>query len=100
MFGSISHVKIKPGHEKEIDALNDEFMKTIRPSIDGSVLMIAGKVHEQPDTTVTIFLCKDSAEYAKLSDSPDMDALYKRMVEHYDGEPTWEDIRVTDVVQD
>lgn len=100
MFGTISHVKIKPGHEKDVDALNDEFMKTIRPSIDGPILMLNGRVHEQPDVTVSIFLCKDSAEYAKLSDSPAMDALFKRMSEHYETEPTWEDVRIDDVIED
>jgi hypothetical protein len=100
VFGSISHVKIKPGHEKDVDALNEEFMKTIRPSIDGEIIMISGRVHEQPDTTVSIFLCKDSTVYAKLSDSPEMDALYQRISEHYATEPTWEDIRVDQVIRD
>jgi hypothetical protein len=100
MFGTISHVKVKPGHEKDLEALNDEFMKTIRPSIDGPILFLRGRVHEQPDVEVAIFLCKDSAEYAKLSDAPNMDDFYRRSLEHYEGEPTWEDIRIDAVVQD
>ena len=100
MFGTISHVKVKPGHEKDLEALQDEFMKTIRPSIEGPVLILTGVVHEQPDTQVSVFLCRDSATYAKLSDSPQMDALFHKMTEHYESEPTWEDIRIDEVVED
>jgi hypothetical protein len=100
MFGTISHVKVKPGHEKDLEALNDEWMKTIRPTIDGPIILLRGRVHEQPDTEVSIFLCKDSATYAKLSDAPEMDAMFQRFSEHYDGEPTWEDIRIDEVIQD
>ena len=100
MFGTISHVKVKPGHEKDLEALEEEWNKTIRPSIEGPILMLRGVVHEQPDTQVSIFLCKDSAVYAKLSDLPEMDALFQRFMEHYDGEPTWEDVRIDQVTQD
>jgi hypothetical protein len=100
MFGTISHVKIKPGHEKDVEALDAEWMKTIRPTIDGPILRVTAKVHDDPTTTVQVFLCKDSAAYAKLSDSKEMDALFRRYMEHYEDEPTWEDVRDADVLQD
>jgi len=100
MFGTISHAKVKPGHEPALATLDQEFMQTLRPSIDGQVLLLRGRVHEQPDVGVSIFLCKDSAAYAKLSDSPEMDALYRKTLDHYEGEPSWEDIEIDAIVQD
>ena len=100
MFGTISHVKVKPGHEAALAAIDEEFLRTVRPTIDGPILMLRGRVHGQPEVEVSIFLCKDSTVYTKLSDSPAMDALYQRTVEHYEGEPSWEDIEVDTIVQD
>jgi hypothetical protein len=100
MFGTISHVKMKPGHERALAALDEEFMSTVRPTVDGPILMLRGRVHDQPDVLVSVFLCKDSATYTKLSDAPEMDALYRKTLDHYDGEPAWEDIEIDSVVRD
>jgi hypothetical protein len=100
MFGTISRVKVKPGHEKDIEALEQEFMDKIRPAIDGEVLWLRGTQNEHPDVTVTVFLCKDKQAYTKLADDPAMDELFQRMMEHYEAEPSWEDVQIDSVLRD
>jgi hypothetical protein len=100
MFGTISHVKVKPGTEAARKALDEEWNKTMRPGIPGSVLFFRGSPDGKPDTEVSIFLCQDRKTYFALADDPAQDAFFKRVMEHYEGEPTWEDIEVEVVIQD
>ncbi len=100
MYGTISRVKVKPGHEKDLETLEQEFMEKIRPTIDGKVVWYRGTQNDHPDVTVSIFLCETKQAYMKLADDPAMDALFQRMMEHYQDEPSWEDVQIDAVYQD
>lgn len=100
MFGTISHVKVKPGSEAPLAALDDEWMKTMRPKIPGPILWLRGTPDGTPDTQVTIFLCRDKKTYFDLADDPAQDAFFKKLMEHFEGEPTWEDVQIDVALQD
>ncbi|MFN2641026.1 MAG: hypothetical protein ABR548_03910 [Actinomycetota bacterium] len=100
MFGTLSRVKVKSGSESALDALDKEWMETMRPKIAGPVYWFRGTQDGHPETTVTIFLCQDKKTYFDLADDPAQDAFFKRMLEHFEGEPSWEDVQFDVLIQD
>lgn len=100
MFGTIGRFKVKPGHIDALKALDEEWMKEFRPSIPGPIMMFRGKVDETSDDYVFVFLCRDKKTYFAIADEPRQDEQYKRQMEHVDGEITWTDIQVDEVLQD
>ena len=94
MFGTIGHVRPKPGHEQAIQSLMAEWQRTIRPSIPGDVVQFMGQPTERPDEVVFLALCQDEQTYRTMAASPEQDAFYRRLMEHCQGEPSWEDVQM------
>lgn len=94
MFGTIGHVRIKAGHEPQLQQLMDEWQATIRPMIPGEMVQWTGHVAGQPDDMVFIALAQDESTYRNLAAMPEQDAWFRRMIEHTEGEPTWEDVEM------
>lgn len=91
-FGTIGRFRPKPGHEAEIAALTEEWMRTQRPTLPGTVVQLSGRVADRPGEMLTVVLMQDEATYRGLANDPNQDAWYRRLVDHLDGEPTWEDV--------
>jgi hypothetical protein len=98
MFGTIGHARVKPGHEAQLDGMLQEWKDTIRPSVPGPFLELSGHRAGNASDIVFLALAKDEATYRSLADMPDQDAFYRRMVEHLDAEPTWEDVEMDVIV--
>ena len=94
MFGTIGHVRPKPGHENAIQTLMDEWQRTIRPSIPGEVVQFMGRPKDNPDEVVFLALVQDEQTYRNLAASPEQDAFFRRLMEHCEGEPRWEDVQM------
>lgn len=94
MFGTIGHVRVKDGHEDQLRGLMDEWKTTIRPKIPGSFLNLFGGPSDRPGERVFVALAQDEATYRSLADMPEQDAWFRRMMEHTEGEPTWEDVEM------
>ena len=94
MFGTIGHARPKPGHEGQIQAMTDEWLRTIRPKVPGPFLQLQGRVKDRPEEVVFVALAQDEATYRALAEMPEQDAWFRRFVEHLDGEPTWEDVEM------
>ena len=92
MFGTIGHFRIKPGHEEQVRALTEEWERTIRPTIPGLVVSLSGRPVDRPGELVDVVLMQDEATYRALAARPEQDAWYRRLVEHLEAEPAWEDI--------
>jgi hypothetical protein len=94
MFGTIGHARTKPGHEAHLQALSDEWWQTIRPKIPGRFVELFGRPSDRPGEVVFVALAQDEATYRQLATLPEQDAWYRRMLEHLDGEPSWEDVEL------
>ena len=92
MFGTVGRFRIKPGHEEQVQALNDEWTRTIRPTLSGLVVELWGRPVAGSGEMIAVVLMQDEATYRALAAHPEQDAWYRRMVEHLEAEPTWEDI--------
>lgn len=100
MFGTIGHARPKPGHDGDFAALTDEWMREIRPKIPGSFLQMFGRPKDRPGEVVFVALAQDEATYRQLAAMPEQDAWFRRLVEHLEGEPSWEDVEIDQVIQD
>ena len=100
MFGTIGHVRPKPGSETTFQALDKEWWETVRPMIPGSVFQVLGRPKDRPGEMVFLALTQDEATYRQLAAMPEQDAWYRKMVALIEGEPTWEDVEVDSVRQD
>ncbi len=94
MFGTIGHVRVKPGHDTAILQLQDEWERTIRPTIPGAFVSLFGQPKGRSDEVVFIALAQDEPTYRALAASPAQDAWYRRLMEHCQGEPVWEDVEM------
>ncbi len=92
MFGTIARARVKPGQEGQLRALTDEWRRTVRPKVPGRFLELVGHAAGRPDEAVFVALAQDEATYRALAARPEQDAWYRRLVEHLEAEPTWEDV--------
>src|SRR3712207_5754146 len=94
MFGTIGHVRPKPGHDAQIRALMEEWQQTIRPKIPGQFLQLFGRPKDRPGEVVFVALARDEPTYRALAEMPEQDAWFRHLLEHTEGEPTWEDVEM------
>ncbi len=92
MFGTIGHVQIRSGSRAALDALNDEWLRDIRPQVPGPVMQVLGQVAGKPDHVVFVALMQDEQTYRDLAANPAQDAWFRKLMEHAVGDVTWEDI--------
>jgi hypothetical protein len=100
MFGTIGHARLKPGRDAQLTTLMEEWTRTIRPTIPGSVLQLEGTVKDRPGEIVFIALMQDEATYRALADDPKQDDWFRRFMELVEGEVRWEDVEMELTLQD
>jgi hypothetical protein len=100
MFGTIGHARLKPGSDAAMQDLMDDWKRTIRPTIPGSVLQLTGAPKDRPGEIVFIALMQDEATYRALADDPAQDAWYRRFMELVEGDVSWEDVDLEITLQD
>jgi hypothetical protein len=94
MFGTIGHARVKAGHMDQFTSLMEDWEKEIRPSIPGDFISIGGSPKDRPDEVVFVALAEDEPTYRALAASPTQDAFYRRMLEHLEGDVSWEDVQM------
>ena len=100
MFGTIGHAQLKSGSESQLTALMEEWTRTLRPKIPGSVLQLSGTPKDRPGEVVFIALMRDETAYRALANDLDQDAWYRRFMEIVEGEVQWEDVEMEITLQD
>ena len=100
MFGTIGHARLKSGSESAMEVLQDDWLRTIRPTIPGRVVQLVGTPKDRPGETVFIALMQDEATYRALASDPKQDGWYRRFSELVEGEVTWEDVELELRIED
>ena len=87
MFGTIGHLKVKPGKFEEIQkAMADDTRE-----VDGSVAYYIYKLEGKENEYKIAVVFRDKESYFKNADSPEQDDAYRKMVALLEEPPTWED---------
>ena len=87
MFGTIGHLKVKPGKLDELIAT----FKAQQREVDGSIVNYLYKVEGKENELILVVVFRDRESYMKNADDPAQDDAYRAMVKLLDGVPTWED---------
>ena len=91
MYGSIFHMKVKPGKEQEFIGMFDEWKRERKPKIQGKVYSLMLESDNKPDEFVGVAVFPDKASYTANADNPEQDKWYRKMRELLSEDPAWED---------
>ncbi len=94
MFGTIGHIRIKTGHEAALSGLMEDWTEPIRPQVPGAFLNLFGRSVDRPGESVFVALAQDQSTYRQLAEMPEQDAWYRKLLEHIEEEPAWEDVEL------
>jgi hypothetical protein len=94
VIGSIGRYKPKPGSQAALRALDDEWARTIRPKIKGPMLILRGRPQDSPDEMFQVILVHDRKTWARLSQLPEQEKHFQKVMEHLEGEPIWENVEL------
>lgn len=88
MYGTIGKYRVKAGHEEVVAKQFDDL--TASPP-DGWVASTVFRSVNDPNEVWIAAVFESEEHYRRNADSPQMDARYRSLLEHLDGEPEWHD---------
>ncbi|MBI4329255.1 MAG: antibiotic biosynthesis monooxygenase [Chloroflexi bacterium] len=91
MYGTVAHLRVKPGQEKTVQALSDEWDKTRRPKVKGAVASYVYKLDNKPNEYIMVAVFQDKKTYTANADDPEQDKWYRRFRAALQADPVWED---------
>ncbi|MBI4199805.1 MAG: hypothetical protein HY535_04975 [Chloroflexi bacterium] len=91
MYGTVARIRPKPGQEKAIVALQEEWSKTRKPKAKGAIAGYLYKLDKKPDEMVLVAVFQDKKTYMANADDPEQDRWYRRFRALLQADPVWED---------
>jgi quinol monooxygenase YgiN len=89
MYGTISRMKVKAGHEAALAALADQWAAD--RVHNGLVAEFTYQMDDDPHTMMMAVVFRDEASYKANAASPEQHQRYLALIQHLDGEPEWMD---------
>jgi heme-degrading monooxygenase HmoA len=93
MYGTISQIRLKAGAEDKMLALMDEF---VARQVPGFITHYTYRLDRDPNEYMTAIVFESKEAYFANASSPEQNDMYQRMLELFDGEPTWHDGEIVD----
>ncbi|HCG90840.1 MAG TPA: hypothetical protein DEZ08_03255 [Dehalococcoidia bacterium] len=87
MYGTIFNLKVKQGHE---EVLLNLFKESDRPMPKGMIAWFLMNPDEERDWVGAAIFESKEAHISNAND-PEQSAIFAKLMEHLDGEPTWID---------
>ena len=91
MYGTIARVHVKPNHEQQLQAMNDEWAQGRGRQVDGFVASYVLRPDDQPDELLLVAIFRDRDSYRANASDPEQDRWYRQMREHLQADPEWTD---------
>jgi quinol monooxygenase YgiN len=90
MFGTIFHMKPRPGTEKAIeDLFRREEKERSRPA--GAIAAYLFRSRSRPGELAGVAVFESEASYRKNAEDPDQDRWYRQLRELLEADPEWDD---------
>lgn len=89
MYGTVSHMKAKPGKGDELIALMNSELDQRTPS--GMKGVQVYRLDSNPDEFMLVVQFADKASYVANAEDPAQDAEFRKMRELLDADPHWHD---------
>ena len=90
-YGTIYRMRVKPGAEAEVVALLDEWERERKPKARGAVGGYLFKPDRRAGELIGVAVFRDRESYRANGEDPEQDAWYRRLREHLEADPEWED---------
>ncbi|MBI4299206.1 MAG: antibiotic biosynthesis monooxygenase [Chloroflexi bacterium] len=91
MYGSIFRMKVKPGQEQKVIDLFNEWDKVERPKVKGAIAGYVMKPDSKSGELIGVAVFQDKASYRANAERPEQDRWFRKMREHLQADPQWED---------
>ncbi|MDA0987999.1 MAG: hypothetical protein O2783_02440 [Chloroflexi bacterium] len=91
MYGTVAHIRVKEGHGDGIKQLLREWNAERAPKVKGAMPGYLFQLDKDPQDWIMIAMFQDKASYVANAEDPDQDRWFKRLMEHLEGEPQWND---------
>jgi len=90
-YGTVAHMRVKPGHEEQLQRLNDEFAAGRARSLPGFIASYVYKTDRDPHEFVLVAAFRDRETYRANAEDPEQDRWYRQLREHLEDDPAWTD---------
>ena len=91
MYGTIARMHVKPNHQQQLQAMNDEWAQGRGRQVDGFVASYVLRPDDQPDELLLVAIFRDRDSYRANASDPEQDRWYRQMREHLQADPEWTD---------
>lgn len=91
MYGTVGIFKVKPDRVDDFIALNEEWNRTIRPTLPEGGAGIMYRLDKDPNTFILAAAAPSKKAYFELADNPEQDKWFQRLAETFAAEPEWND---------
>ncbi|MBI4493776.1 MAG: hypothetical protein HY690_13370 [Chloroflexi bacterium] len=81
----------KPGRERELVTLWEEWEQTRAPKVKGALGGYLMRPANRPGELIGVAIFSDRASYEANANDPEQDKWYRRMRDHLEADPIWED---------
>lgn len=88
MYGTVARLQLKPGMQQQFEALGREIEAQ---GIPGWVAEYLYQSDSNPDELFMAVVFESKEAYQKNAESPEQDAIYRRMREMLTADPEWHD---------
>ena len=90
-YGTIYRMRPKPGAEPQLVALLEEWERERKPNAPGAIGGYLFKPDGRPDELIGVAVFRDRESYRANASDPAQDAWYRRLREHLEADPEWDD---------
>ncbi len=91
MYGSVAHLRVKPGNEQGVLDYVTDWTRDRKPHTPGAMGGYVYQLDKDAGAWVFAVAFADKASYEANAQSPQMDADYQRLRSLLEADPVWED---------
>jgi quinol monooxygenase YgiN len=89
MYGTVAHMKVKPGQVDALTALSQESVNQRRPK--GYLGEYVYQLDRDTNEVVLVVLFQDKESYVANANDPEQDKEYRRFRDLLEADPVWHD---------
>ncbi|HEY3061077.1 MAG TPA: antibiotic biosynthesis monooxygenase [Chloroflexota bacterium] len=91
MYGTVARMRVKSGHDQQLQAMNDEWTQGRGRQVEGFVASYVLRPDERPNEMILVAIFRDRDSYRANASDPEQDRWYRQMREHLAADPEWTD---------
>ena len=91
MYGTVARMRVKPGHQEQLQKMNDEWEQGRGRQVPGFVASYVLRPDERPDELMLLAVFRDRESHRTNAADPEQDRWYRQLREHLEADPEWTD---------